>query len=1628
MRLPLAAAVAVCALATPVFAQLSAAPAPARLTQRTLSFADRVHVQETIERLYYRHQIGATKTFDEAVPHAVIEAKVRRYLEESAALEAYWHTPITDEALQRELDRMAGATRMPERLQEIYAALRNDTFLIKECVARATLADRLANNFYAYDSRYHAAERGAIDALHDQITSGALSPKADQPNRTVRDIAVTIEGQDPPAPTVDAGATQADLGQKRAQFPSAGIASPVTESRESFSFDVVLSETATSIRVATYVVPKVAWSTWWSSTRAAFHAESVTAVATDRVKLPAPVKGATFDPNAPCTGDGWNNGILDDLPSGRVSHVAVWTGSIMLVWGGYTTSPLGPFLDTGGRYDPVTDTWQAMTTVNAPVGRPGSTAVWAGTEMIVWGGYSFATQTFFVSGGRYDPIADRWTTIALAPSARAAHTAVWDGRRMIVWGGYDLPGSTQVRYLNTGEIYDPSTNSWTPMSTTGAPNGRRGHSAVWTGREMIVWGGVGNSIAPDVSGGRYNPITDSWSPMAQTTGRTDHATVWTGSSMIVWGGQQLNNCSYCGPDNYYYVPSQTGDRYDPVHDRWIPTSLVGAPFYNASPVAVWTGHDMIVLRNDASAIPGGRYDPSTDHWTPVAPDDESAVRQQATVVWTGRLAIIWGGFARYASHFYYLNTGRRYDPWNDAWTPTSTSSPASQRTAFTTVWTGSQMIVWGGTAAIPQANALGTGGAYDPTTDNWMALSTDSAPEPRTSHSAVWAGNEMLVWGGSGLSGLLGSGSRYDPNTDIWRPISDENAPSPRYDHAAGWTGTRMVVWGGAGGSSISLQSGGVFDPATDQWAPTSLVNAPVGRQRPTVVWTGLRLVFWGGFNEGGNFAPSNTGGQYDPDTDTWTATSLVGAPSPRQNHSAAWVANRMVVLGGVANPFPSNISGGRYDPETDTWTPTTIVGAPLGLTQQGAVVVGNSMLEWGGTGFSFGAAAGGIYDVANDRWTKITVKGQPMPSAVTAVWTGDSMIVWSGNGGGRYYLGQSLDNDCDGDGVSVSAGDCDDHDPATYPGAPEVCDGVGNNCTTRFWPSAAGEIDNDRDGWLVCAGDCDDNNPYVHPGQPEACDGWDTDCDGTDPRPTEADADHDGYRICEGDCDDTNFYIHPGAYEYCNGRDDNCDGRIDEGGDALCTTDHGCWAGTCSGALGCTNLHTTDGPCDDGNSCTVDDHCENGYCRGTYLMAGSPCDDGNACTTNDQCLVGYCYGGPQLDCGDDGDDCNGREYCDYASQKCAVYDVLNGCDDGNICTTDSCDQATGCHHDFNTDPCDDGNACTTGDVCADGLCQAGAPADCDDGNPCTDDSCEPWAGCVHANNSAACDDGNACTGWDACEDGVCVGHDPVVCPVADQCHVGGACDPATGSCSYAAKPDGTTCDDGDLCTTGETCQAGTCTPAFSGLTEPNPRTDGYYRGLCHGSRSGDQLTDADARCVGALVRTFAGFATVADLCAELTPSQPNNDPCDRTDDDLVALALNICRARVCTAQSIESQCGANTSVGQSLSEVDAILADAGRNGTTCALAKCLAEEVNTGRALGSNSLRLAREAGGIRLSWTPPYLDDGNGAPSQYHVWRRVRGSSAPFTKLASTSAVSYLDATSGDGAFEYEVTAVMN
>ena len=157
--------------------------------------------------------------------------------------------------------------------------------------------------------------------------------------------------------------------------------------------------------------------------------------------------------------------------------------------------------------------------------------------------------------------------------------------------------------------------------------------------------------------------------------------------------------------------------------------------------------------------------------------------------------------------------------------------------------------------------AFNTGGRYNFSTGSWTPTSTINAPEGRIWHTAVFTGNEMIVWGGQGGQdfGLLNTGGRYNPGTDSWTATNMTGVPEERAQLASVWTGSDMIVWGGRG-NTAPASGGGRYDPGSDSWTATSMTNAPAGRRYPTGVWSGSEMIIWGGQAFG---VSQDTGGRY---------------------------------------------------------------------------------------------------------------------------------------------------------------------------------------------------------------------------------------------------------------------------------------------------------------------------------------------------------------------------------------------------------------------------------------------------------------------------------------------------------------------------------------------------------------------------------------------------------------------------------------------------------------------------------------------------------------------------------------------------------------------------------------------
>jgi hypothetical protein len=313
-----------------------------------------------------------------------------------------------------------------------------------------------------------------------------------------------------------------------------------------------------------------------------------------------------------------------------------------------------------------------------------------------------------------------WRALPPAPiRIDGPSTSAWTGKQLVVFGrrlitALDSRGAPYVvKSVEVAESYDPGSKTWKKLSPPPGPGYQPSYGAVWTGREMLVFGAF-HSVA-------YDPQANSWRTLRKSVG--GGLVVWTGREAIGWGG----GC--CG-DAW-----GNGLAYDPVTDTY--RKLAPSPLApSQGPIGAWTGHELILFSSGfdpgagkpypASLARAAAYNPATDTWRRIA----RAPGLGGAAAWDGHELLLVGAGKRSRSAFAYNATK---NSWRRL-APLPLELPAA--VAF---WTGHRLIAWGGAEAT-------RGLAYDPRADWWSVL--PRAPLRGSGQALAWTGSRLLVANG----------------------------------------------------------------------------------------------------------------------------------------------------------------------------------------------------------------------------------------------------------------------------------------------------------------------------------------------------------------------------------------------------------------------------------------------------------------------------------------------------------------------------------------------------------------------------------------------------------------------------------------------------------------------------------------------------------------------------------------------------------------------------------------------------------------------------------------------------------------------------------------------------------------
>lgn len=336
-------------------------------------------------------------------------------------------------------------------------------------------------------------------------------------------------------------------------------------------------------------------------------------------------------------------------------------------------------------------------------------------------------------------------------------------------------------------------------------------------------------------------------------------------------------------------------------------------------------------------------------------------------------------------------------------------APVQPRTSASVVWTGRELLVWGG-FSYTFHTVFSDGAAYDPEARRWRSLAATPL-SPRTGQATVWTGNEMVVWGGFSnwdvlLASALDDGAAYNPTIDSWRPLPRGHL-SPRGAAISAWTGSEMVVLGGSSGSGEEYTDGAAFDPTSGKWR---VIAAPIPPGGHPLTWrTGVfidgHLLAWSVWATSRQIGPNSyvmSGGadlfSYSPVADSWR--TVPPSEDALLDVFDVLVANTQVIVRGLPfncgqcpHPFIPPVTA-MYDPAGNIWS--RLPADPLAVDSLSSAWTGAALFSFNTATMASNTPLGSAetYDPERRSWFRLA--GSPVVCPIEGLaWTGRDILAY---------------------------------------------------------------------------------------------------------------------------------------------------------------------------------------------------------------------------------------------------------------------------------------------------------------------------------------------------------------------------------------------------------------------------------------------------------------------------------------------------------------------------------------------------------------------------------------------------------------------------------------------------------
>jgi hypothetical protein len=603
-------------------------------------------------------------------------------------------------------------------------------------------------------------------------------------------------------------------------------------------------------------------------------------------------------------------------------------------------------------------------------------------KVLIAGGVGPVTGGFGTTNNAelFDPATGTFTSTSGMTSPRDSHTAtLLPNGKVLIAGGVLRTVNGNITFLNTAELFDPATGSFTSIAPMNARRQLHTATVLPNGKALILGGDFGDQNATNNTAELFDPTTGTFTLLANTmtAPRSSHTTtLLPNGKLLLAGGYHLE-----GP---FAIGNNSAESFDPTSESFSALAPMTSVRYEHTATLLANGKVLIAGGTTGGSTPGTNvsntaesFDPVAGTFTLVSPSVMSAPRttHTATLLPNGKVLLTGGYNGGVAGPIpgspAWNNSADVFDPASGMFVsllPNTMTSGRSLHTAVVLV-DGRVLIAGGFSGAV----VLNTAELVDFSTGSFASLPSMSKGRAYHTATALSNGKILMAGGESNTELTVAMAELFDPGLGSFTPATNAMT-TPRDSHTATLLANgKVLMAGGLAGADLfafaPTDHAELFDPDSGTFTAISSMTSARVEHGATLLPNG-KVLLTGGWKTS---TYQKTAELFDPATGTFKLLSHTLA-TERRGHTSTLLANGKVLIAGGEVGAASLVSDTAeiFDPITETFTPLTSVMSVKRSYHTATLLPNGKVLLTGGYDGSGYSDAADLFDPVSNTFTAL--------------------------------------------------------------------------------------------------------------------------------------------------------------------------------------------------------------------------------------------------------------------------------------------------------------------------------------------------------------------------------------------------------------------------------------------------------------------------------------------------------------------------------------------------------------------------------------------------------------------------------------------------------------------------------